>query len=126
MPFVGVAVVKQVSDNLVRITGLSVTQGAAGTIGLATTVAASDVVLPAGFQPRPYDLPDAAADVSLDEAISVSFVPVGQQTSQPAPDVSKGGTPQTFQIAFSVGGIIPEPPLPPGTTGEIEIYVRFH
>jgi hypothetical protein len=127
MPFIGVAVVKQISDNLVRITGLSVDAGAAGTIGLFEAVPAPDVRLPAGFQPRPYDRPDGAPVVSLQDSVQITWNPVGQQATVPPLEIDKTGTtPVDFLISIDMAGVIPDPPLPPPNSGAIEIYIRFH
>lgn len=139
MAFIGVAVVKQVSDGLVRIAGLSLDNAdgggtSSGTISLFEKAAPdSDVRLPAGFKPRDYDRPDSAPLVSLQDSVECWFVYLDPGTVlQPISVVKTGTTPEDFVITLTdtyPPGVIPEPPLPPPTpvpTGELEIYVKFH
>ena len=126
MAFTGVAVVKQVSDSLVRITGLSLAGGAIGTIALFESLVAPGVRLPASFKPRDYDMPDTAPVVSLQDSIQCWFVftgPVSGVYAVNGPSVVKTGTkPEDFLITMTNAGEgDPQP-----TTPALEIYVRFH
>jgi hypothetical protein len=123
MAFTGNPVVKQVADNLVRITGVSLAaEGAAGTIGLFEKLVAAGVVLPAGFKPRTYDLPDAAADVSLQDSIQVAITFTNAGAVYEAISVVKTGTtPQDFVITLTNNAAVEG-----GDSGALEIYVRFH
>lgn len=123
MSFTGVAVVKYVSDRLVRITGLSLASDSAGIvagiIGLHESTQAPDVRLPAGFQPRPYDH-QPETKVTLQDAVAVRQLPVNLGTM---PYVTKSGTtPEDFEIVFAAqfAGELG------GTTAEVEIYITFH
>jgi hypothetical protein len=141
MSFIGAAVVKQVSDGLVRITGLSLDNASngqtfSGTIGLFENNMVAppvDVRLPAAFKPRTYDYPDVAAPVSLQDSIQVWFVYTNPgPVVQPIGIVKTGTTPEDFLIEIVDAAplqAIPEPPLPPPvpvSTGDLEIYVRYH
>ena len=128
MPFVGNAVVKQITDGLIRITGLSIDAGSPeGTIGLAENTGAPQVVLPAAFKPRDYDYPDVAGVVTLQDSVQCWWVLTSTETAMPPISVVKTGTtPEDFLISLDMGGLLPDPPLPPPNSGLIEIYVRFH
>ena len=123
MAFTGVAVVKQIADNLVRITGVSLAaEGAAGTIAFDESVAVPGVRLPAGFKPRTYDLPDAAADVSLQDSVQVLITFTNAGALYEAISVVKTGTkPTDFLITLTNNAAVEG-----GDSGELEIYVRFH
>jgi len=72
MAFTGTAVVKQVSDSEVRITGLSLAAGAGGTIALHGFSGTPGVRLPASFDPEIYKGPDGT-DVALSDMIDVTI-----------------------------------------------------
>lgn len=123
MAFTGTAVVKQVADNLVRITGLSLAaEGGSGTIGLFESSGTPGVRLPAGFKPRDYDRPDAAPLVSLQDSLQVWFVYADPGTVANAIAVVKTGTTPEDFVATMTNSTIQEG----GDSGELEIYVRFH
>ena len=112
MAFTGVAVVTQVSDNLIRVTGLSLAGAAAGTIGLAE--GAGEVDLPASFKPRPF------GTSSLIESIEVSMVPVTSVTTLvPIMVVKTGATLAAFLMTFTNTTAAT-------ASAEVEIYIRFH
>jgi hypothetical protein len=98
MTFAGVAVVKQVADGLVRITGLTLPgDGTTGTIGLHENAGAPDVRLPEGFKPRAYSRPDEALDVGLQDAVEVWFSSAAAGAAPSAISVAKTGTnPEDF------------------------------
>lgn len=119
MSFIGVPIVKQVSDALVRITGVSLDgSGEIGTIGLHENNYGADVRLPQGFKPRPYDLPDFDGDVTLVESVQATFNFMNHNNPVQI-DVDKSGTtPETFRIKFTNNAV--------DNSGPLEIYVRFH
>ena len=115
MAFTGVAVVQQISDQKVRITGLSLAGAAVGTIGLFGDVGA-DVQLPDAFNPEPYQA--FGALVGLDDSLEVSFwraAAAGGGASTIF--VTKGGVP--FRITMTNADA-------QNATSEVEIYVAFH
>lgn len=118
MAFIGSAVIQQISDQIVRITGLSLGAGAAGTIGLAGhTGSTPNVVLPASFKTEHYaflgtNVPfQACIDVDarpaevLGDAIPIAVVKTGTTT---------GDFRATLSNAFGSQS--------PG----LEIYIKFH
>jgi hypothetical protein len=125
MAFTGVAVVKQITDTLVRITGVSLAgEGAEGTIALFEGAAplGADIALPASFQPRPFDNPDAAVAVTLQDGIQVSFVFTELQTVVPPIQVDKiGTTPEDFLITLTNDLAVEG-----SDSGDLEIWVRWH
>jgi hypothetical protein len=118
MAFTGTAVVKQVTDRQVRITGLSLGAGASGTIGLnGATGTAPGVTLPASFQPQVYDY--GTSGVTLADSISCSyaFVDTSGVVSTPLTVAKTGTTVADFRITLATNG---------SATSPFEIYVRFH
>ena len=109
MAFTGSAVFAEVSDRVVKITGLALGNAASGVLGLYGDGTA-EVQLPDGFQPEPY------RDIDLAEAVEVSFVPVTALAAAPAIQVVKSLAP--FQITLTNGNATP--------TGNLEIWLRFH
>lgn len=123
MSFTGTPVVKLVADGLVRITGVSLVEGANGTIGLAESTGGPNIVLPAGFQPRTYSI-DEDSPVTLQDAIeaAVTFTDIGAFKSAPGIEITKTGTtPQDFILDLDFTDSDEG-----GTTGPLEIYIRFH
>lgn len=118
MAFTGVAVVKVVSDGLVRITGLSLVDGANGTIGLFEKAVAPGVRLPEAFQPRAFSRPDG--DVSLQDAVSVQVIPTAMGNTAIPVNVTKAGDdPADFEITLDAAAAAET------DTGNLEIYVRY-
>lgn len=109
MAFTGSAVFAEVSDRVVKITGLSLGNAAAGVLGLFGD-AGAEVELPDGFQPEPY------RDIDLAEAVEVSFVHVTALAAAPAVQVVKAASP--FRVTMTNGNATP--------TGALEIWLRFH
>ena len=103
MAFTGTGLVEEVSDSVVRITGLSLVPGAVGTIGLHNTLIpfhglVPDVRLPAEFQPDNY------ATVTLQASIQSWFNLVFSGAASVVVPISlaKSGTTQSdFLIAVS-------------------------
>lgn len=118
MAFTGTATVAQVSDNLVRITGLSLAGSAAGTIGLTgATGTAPGVTLPASFQPAPYEY--GGDVVALADSIQCTAQYADTAADPVALFIAKTGTTVAdFRITVT------------NDTGSassgIEFYVRFH
>lgn len=114
-----------VSDRMVRISQeagpeskFQLAAGATGTIGLFEKTVAANVVLPAAFQPRPYERPDGTV-VSLQDSVSVSVNHTDNTAVlQPLNIVKTGTTPEDFQIAITNAGGL--------ASGQLEIYVEFH
>lgn len=127
MPFIGVPVVKLVSDRLVRITGVSLNaEGGTGTISLfeyANIPAPPDVRLPDDFQPRPYDLPDVEGGVvTLQDSVQAYVIFAGAllAIAPPIQVVKSGATPQDFLITLVNNQLVEG-----GNSGDLEIYVRW-
>ena len=119
MAFGGVAVVNQISDRVVRITGLTLANAATGTIALSNGPA-SDVNLPATFTPQ--EIPSVAGDPSVVDTITDRTRVSIQQTAAAATGqpyhVQKNGVGQTtFQIAITNDGA--------AGSGALEIYVEI-
>jgi hypothetical protein len=119
MAFTGSPVVKQVSDSIVRITGVSLTAGANGTIGLdGATGAAPGIRLPDAFDPQPYGY--GGQTVSLSDMLDVTTKPADTTNPESVPiSVVKTGTTVadwrcTITNTFAS--------VSPG----LEIYVKLH
>lgn len=119
MAFTGTATVKQVSDGLVRITGLSLAAGAAGTIGLFENSGTPGVRLPDSFNISHYVA--AGGDVPFIDAIdcTATNAATGVATAIPLAIVKTGTTSADFLITIT------------NTHGSLacpdqEFYVRFH
>jgi len=116
MAFTGVATIKQIADDIVRITGLSLAHGASGTISLSGGAGA--VLLPAAFQPEPYGY--EGATVSLQDSIDVTTTPATAVATAIPIQVAKSGTTlEDFLVTLTNNhGATDSPGL--------EIYVKFH
>jgi hypothetical protein len=119
MAFTGTATVLQVSDSIVRITGLSLAGGgASGIIGLAGHTGASvDVALPAAFNPEPYI--HNGVTVNLSDMIDVTTSPATALADSRPPAIVKTGTTTAAWRATLTNTFAS------GTTG-LEIYVKIH
>jgi hypothetical protein len=124
MTFTGTPVIKEVSDGLVRITGVSLANEATGTIGLHEKTVAPDIRLPAAFQPREYTYGNGAgADVTLQDSVQVWFEYIAPGAVVPPISVVKTGVdPRDFAITLEN---LTESESPTDS-GLLEIYVRFH
>lgn len=119
MAFTGIAVVKQVADNLIRITGLSLAGGAAGTIALHEAVVAPGVRLPASFKPREYKNAEGD-DVALQDSLEVSMnVVTPVNTLIPVEVVKTGTKPDDATITLTNTTVA-------DASAELEIYIRHH
>jgi hypothetical protein len=121
MAFTGVAVVKQVADNLVRITGISLASaGASGTIGLFPKTVAPNVRLPEGLKAHADSRP--SGDVSLQDSIQVEINNTSNAAvAQPIQVVKTGTKPEDFVITLTNNSAVEG-----GDSGLLEIYVRWH
>jgi hypothetical protein len=120
MAFTGSATVTQISDRKCLITGLSLAAGATGTISLAAGAGA--VLLPAGFQPKPYNngAPGSAAGITLQESIQCTTNPNSAvATAIPVEVVKTGNDNVDFLLSLTNNhGSIASPNL--------EIWVEWH
>lgn len=108
MPFTGTPVVKEVTDGLVRITGIELGGAQIGTIGLHESLGTPDIRLPVPFRPRKYIYSDDAI-VSLADSVQIYIdqampgfiaVPIG---------IGKLGTlPTDFQIVLTNASFGPQ------------------
>ncbi len=120
MAFIGTAVVKQIADRLVRITGLSLASGQAGTIALAgATGATPGVTLPATFKTEHYAY--LSSNVPFIDAIEVTAAPaaVGTAVAIPVAVVKTGTTLADFRATITNTHASTATP-------DLEIMVRFH
>jgi len=118
MPFIGTAVIKQLSDRKLRITGLELGENGSGTIGLhGATGTPPDVTLPASFKTEHYTV--GSVNVPFQDCINVTLIPSGGGVGGGViPSVVKTGTTlgdfrMTFTDLADVG---------PG----FEILIEFH
>lgn len=120
MAFTGTAVVTQVSDRIVRITGLSLASAAAGTVGLAgATGSAPGVTLPASFQTLHYTYNNAVVPFASCLDVSVVVAAVGVATAIPVAIVKTGTTVADFRVTLTnTHGSLASPAL--------EIYIKLH
>jgi hypothetical protein len=120
MAFTGTATVKQISDRLVRITGLSLTTGAAGTIGLnGATGSTPGVELPETFKTQHYAF--LGSNVPFQDAIEVTAhaAATGVATAVPIAIVKSGTTIADFRATITNTHATLATP-------NLEIMVRFH
>jgi hypothetical protein len=120
MAFTGTAVVKQISDRLVRITGLSLAAGVGGTIGLfGATGSAPDVELPETFKTQHYAF--LGSGVPFIDAIEVTAAAAatGTVVAIPVAVVKTGTSIADFRATLTnTHGSTATP--------DLEIMVRFH
>lgn len=107
MPFTGSPVVKEITDGLVRITGLVLAGGTVGTIGLHEATipihgVPPDIRLPVGFKPRIFEFSNIPALVSLQDSVQVYFdYTLPGPVLAPVSIVKTGTTPQDFLIVMA-------------------------
>jgi hypothetical protein len=121
MAFIGTPVVTQITDSVVRITGVSLANDTSGTIGLFGCLASPDIILPESFHVEPYNY--LGTDIGVAPAVIVE-VNLVSQLGHPGPiAVGKTGTTvQNFQISLAAGTLGDSEDDPPG----LEIYIRYH
>lgn len=116
MAFTGTAVFEQITDRMVRITGLSLAGAAAGTISLSGGT--GQVKLPHAFKPVPYKYDGHA--VSFSAAIKIITNPAGSVTTSVPIEITKAGTgPADFLATLTNTTAATASPA-------LEIYVEFH
>lgn len=120
MAFTGTAVVKQITDQIVRITGLSLAAGAAGTIGLTgETGTAPGVTLPASFKTEHYAYLGVNVPFADSIECTAEAAAVGVATAIPVSVVKSGTSVADFRITITnTHGSLATPNL--------EIMVRNH
>lgn len=120
MAFTGTPTVKQVSDNCVRITGVSLAAGASGTIALhGETGSTPDVTLPASFKPIHYVVDEAIVSFQDALAVEVQCAATGVATAIPFAVVKSGTTVADFRATITNTHASLATP-------NLEIYVRYH
>jgi hypothetical protein len=119
MAFTGTATVQQISDNIVRITGLSLAAGANGTVGLFGNAGTPGVRLPDAFNPAPYVAEGVSVPLAASLDVTVAPAAVGVATAIPYAVVKSGTTASDFLATITnTHGSLASPNL--------EIYVKFH
>ncbi len=116
MAFTGAPVVQDISNNIVRITGVSLAGDASGTVGFADKTVAPEVSI--GLQPdwQPTEFKGA---VSLIDKIKVSMNVVTDVTAAVPVSVVKAGTTHLdFLITFHNDSAAT-------VSAELEIYIEF-
>jgi hypothetical protein len=119
MAFTGTAAVKQISDRIVRITGLSLVAGATGTIGLFANSGSPGVRLPEAFKTIHYAA--EGSNVPFQDCIecTTKAAATGVATAIPLAVVKSGSTTLDFLITLTnTHGTLASP--------DQEIMVRFH
>jgi len=117
MAFTGAATQVHVSNNCVRITGLSLGIGAAGTIGLTENAAAEVAIVAPDW--KPYSNARGGANVNLDSSIKITVISAdaaGAAVEDVA--VTKAGTLQSDFLATLTNKDV-------AASGALEIYVEF-
>jgi len=108
MPFTGTPIVKEIADNLVRITGLALTGGQAGTIGLHESTVPPDIRLPVSFRPRTYEFSNIPPVVSLQDSVQISYTfTLPGSVAPPISVVKAGTTPQDFLVVMANASVGP-------------------
>lgn len=117
MAFTGAPVVKKITDNLFRITGVSLAAGAAGTVGLAGSAGGGNpeaVLTGANWDDYKGQL---EAVIDLQESMQVAISPIT--------DVSNFAIP--IRVVKTAAGLITLTNDEAAVASpELEIYVRYH
>lgn len=118
MAFTGTATIKQTSDRIVRITGLSLATTASGTIGLfGATGSLPEVTLPESFKTQHYAY--LGSNVPFIDAIEVLVQSATVLANAPDISIAKTGTTLAdFRITLTNGFA--------STSQGLEIYVKYH
>lgn len=118
MAFTGSPVIEQVSDAIVRITGVSLAANTSGTIALAGhTGATPDIVLPVAFKTVHYTY--GGVSVSFQAAIDVDVKQTaGIGDAIPIAVAKTGTTTADFRATLSNAFA--------SISADLEIYVKFH
>lgn len=115
MAFTGSATFVQVTDNLVRCTGLSLANGASGTLSFQGGT--GDFKWPAQMSGSAYAGPGGA--VTLQDAIEIWQNPITNIAVNPSIRIVKTGTTQTDFLATFTNDSA-------AGSATMEIYIRFH
>jgi hypothetical protein len=117
MAFTGTPVLVKVTENLFRLTGVSLDDSAVGTIGFTDKTVPAEVSLSAPNW-EPYDL--GSVVVGLQDSVKVSANPTVKDNN-PIVFVTKTGTTHAnFEIACTTSGGGES-----GSSGPLEIYIEF-
>lgn len=119
MAFTGTATVKQVSDRIVRITGVSLAATATGDIGLHNaTGSAPNVLLPESFLAEHYAY--LGSNVPFQDAFDVTVkLAASASIALPLVVVKTGTTTADFRALITNAHASVASPI-------LEIYVKFH
>lgn len=110
MAFTGAATIVKVTDSCFRITGLSLGNAAAGTIGLSGATGDVDLLSTVNWRPQ--------GDVTLSDAIEVSVHFAGAVALASPVIITKAGTTVANWLVTLTNGNAT-------VTGALEIYIRF-
>jgi hypothetical protein len=101
MAFTGTPTIVQISDRLVRVTGLSLAAGAAGVFGLSESTVSGAVKMPAAFKPANYQA--EGHTVTLQDSVQCAFqnAATGVATAIPLAVVKSGSTDEDFAITVT-------------------------
>jgi hypothetical protein len=116
MSFTGTPVLVKVTDNLYRLTGVSLSEASIGTIGFSDKTVPAEVSL-ASPNWDPYEL--GGVVVGLQDAIKVDAAPTAPDTNNIVFVTKTGTTHADFQIALTTGG------GGESSSGPLEIYIEF-
>jgi hypothetical protein len=119
MAFTGAAVIKKISDNIYRITGLSLGIGANGTIGLGENAAAAVKLLGTGWN-RYETVGQHGGQVELDESVQCDVISADAAGTavEDIAVVKTGDGPADFLLTLTNKDA--------AVSGALEIYVKFH
>ena len=113
MAFTGVAVVQKITDNLFRVTGVSLGIAAAGTIGPPGSGA--EVILTGALWGDYKGQQEAVID--LGESIQVLINPVGAGVATAVPNRVTKSAAGVVTVTNNDGAAV---------TSDLEIYLRYH
>lgn len=117
MAFTGTAVIQYVSDNVARITGLSLAAGAAGDIGLSANSGADVALSPPGKWNRYKNA--KGEEIELDASIKVDVISADAAgtAAEDIAVVKTGDGPSDFLVTLTNKDA--------AASGALEIYVTF-
>ena len=117
MAFTGTPAVVQISDSIIRITGVSLAAAAAGTIGLNAAISGGgtgEIDLPASFNPLNYAYKGVVIDPSESVLVSVNVTATDADNNS----IRIAKTDNPFLVTLTNDGASDTPLL--------EIYLRYH
>lgn len=119
MPFVGTPVVKQISDRIVRITGISMDADTVASIGLhGVQGSPPDIILPESFRAAPYHYQGHDVDIADMVECTVALISLGVAADAPVAVGKTGFGISSFRIELAS-------PFAAATPG-LEIYIKIH